>query len=54
MMIDAMIAIMFLFIANFLIVWARQRKKGWLRYLLSTIAFLMLLPAFMFGLRALL
>jgi hypothetical protein len=54
MMIDAMIAMVFLFLANCLSAWARQRKKGWLRFFLSAAAFLMLLPAFLFGLRALL
>ncbi|MGI6125827.1 MAG: DUF2768 family protein [Planifilum sp.] len=54
MMIDAMIAIVLLAFANFLIAWARQRRKGWLRHVLSVVAFLLLIPALMFGLRALL
>ena len=53
-MIDALLAIVFLFLANFLIAWARQRKKGWQRVFLSVVAFLMLFPALLFGLRAML
>lgn len=53
-MFDALIAIVCLLLANVLIVWARQRKKGWQRAILTVTAFLMLLPAILFGLRAML
>ncbi|WP_169713533.1 hypothetical protein [Paludifilum halophilum] len=50
---DAMIAIVLLLVANFMIAWTRQLSRGWVRLLLSIIAVLMLFPAFLFGIRAL-
>lgn len=50
---DAMIAILLLLVANFMIAWTRQLGKGWLRILLSIIAVLLLFPAFLFGIRSL-
>ncbi|QKG84316.1 hypothetical protein GXN76_07400 [Kroppenstedtia pulmonis] len=50
---DAMIAILLLLVANFMIAWTRQLGKGWIRILLSIIAVLLLFPAFLFGIRSL-
>lgn len=50
---DSMIAIGLLILANFLIMLARKRDRGILRFSLSFIAFAMLLPAFLFAVRAL-
>ncbi|MFC4078102.1 DUF2768 family protein [Salinithrix halophila] len=52
-MMDSFIAIVLLLLANFTIVWTRQLSSGWIRVVLSAVAFLMLIPAFLFGLRAL-
>ncbi|GGE11258.1 hypothetical protein GCM10011571_10730 [Marinithermofilum abyssi] len=52
-MMDSMIAIVLLLISNFMIAWTRQVGKGWVRILFSAIAGLLLIPAFLFGLRAL-
>lgn len=50
----ALLAIALMFIANFLIITARRREKGWVRTLLSICAFLLLPPIFFFALIALL
>ncbi|EGK14001.1 hypothetical protein ACFQ49_00285 [Kroppenstedtia eburnea] len=50
---DAMISILLLLIANFTISWTRQLGTGWIRILLSVFAVLLLIPAFLFGFRAL-
>lgn len=50
----ALLAIALMFIANFLIITARRREKGWVRMLLSICAFLLLPPIFFFALIALL
>jgi len=49
---DAMISIILLLAANFMIAWTRQLSTGWVRVVLSIIAVLLLLPAFLFGIRA--
>ncbi|PTM58670.1 hypothetical protein C8J48_1257 [Desmospora activa DSM 45169] len=51
---DALISIMLLLIANFIMAWTRQLSRGWIRVLLMTVAILLLLPAVLFGIRALL
>lgn len=43
-MMYALIAIVLMFLANFLIIYARSRPKGWLRISISIIAFMMLIP----------
>ncbi|SDW58605.1 Protein of unknown function [Marininema mesophilum] len=53
-MMESFIAIVLLLLANFTIVWTRQLSKGWIRVVLSITAFLLLIPAFLFGIRALL
>lgn len=53
-MLDALIAIAFLFLANFILMIARRRERGFFRFLLSLIAFVMLFPAFLFAARAIL
>lgn len=50
---DAMISIILLLVANFMISWTRQLSSGWVRVALSIIAVLLLFPAFLFGFRAL-
>jgi hypothetical protein len=50
---DSMIAIGLLVLANFILMLARKRKRGFLRFTLSFLAFSMLFPAFLFALRAL-
>lgn len=50
----ALLAIALMFVANFLIMTARRREKGWVRTLLSICAFLLLPPIFFFALIALL
>lgn len=50
---DSMIAIGLLILANFIIMLARKRERGFIRVLLSFVAFAMLLPAALFALRAL-
>ncbi|MBE3595074.1 MAG: DUF2768 family protein [Candidatus Carbobacillus altaicus] len=52
-MLDAVIAIFLLFLANLLITIARTKFKGVPRRLLSVSAFLLLIPAFLFAFRAL-
>ncbi|WP_156920539.1 DUF2768 family protein [Thermicanus aegyptius] len=51
-MLDAVIAIFIMFLANLLITFSRSRLQGIGRKVLSSIAFLLLLPAFLFALRA--
>ena len=53
-MVFALLAIALMFAANFLILTARRREKGWVRTLLSIFAFLLLPPIFFFALIALL
>lgn len=50
---DSMIAIGLLILANVLILFARKRERGFIRFTLSFIAFAILFPAFLFALRAL-
>ncbi|SMO42219.1 hypothetical protein [Melghirimyces algeriensis] len=50
---EAMISIILLLVANFMMAWTRQLSTGWIRIVLSIIATLLLLPAFLFGIRAL-
>lgn len=52
-MLFALLAIFLMFVANLLIVTARRRFRGWLRWLLSGIAYLMLIPILLFSLIAL-
>ncbi|WP_147675192.1 DUF2768 family protein [Numidum massiliense] len=52
-MLDAMIAIGLLVVANFLIMLSRQRKRRFFRFILSGAAVCALLPAFLFAVRAL-
>lgn len=53
-MLDAVIAIFFLFIANLTITVARTKLIGLRRRAFSTLAFLLLIPAFLFAVRAVL
>ncbi|MDR6224513.1 hypothetical protein [Desmospora profundinema] len=50
---DAMISIILLLIANFMMAWTRQLSRGWLRVVLTIFAVMLLLPAVLFGIRAL-
>ncbi|MDY0323899.1 MAG: DUF2768 family protein [Candidatus Carbobacillus sp.] len=52
-MLDAVIAIFLLFLANLLLTIARTKLQGVGRRLVSVVAFLLLLPAFLFAFRAL-
>lgn len=52
-MTDSMIAIGLLILANFIIMLARKRERGFVRFSLSFIAFAMLFPALLFAVRAL-
>lgn len=49
---DSVIAIGWLILANFIIMLARKRERGFLRFTLSLIAFSMLFPALLFAIRA--
>lgn len=48
-----MATIFFLILVNFFVAFARQQKKSWLRILLFVIAFVTLIIAALFGIRAL-
>jgi hypothetical protein len=50
---ELMATIFFLILVNFLIAFARQQRKGWLRVFLFFIATMTLLVAILFGIRAL-
>ena len=50
---ETMIAIGLLILANVLITIARGRDRGWLRLLLSVVAFFMLFPALLFAVKGL-
>lgn len=51
-MLDAVIAIFLMFLANLIITIARTRLTGIWRKALSFLAFVLLLPAFLFAFRA--
>ncbi|SHE43638.1 hypothetical protein SAMN05444392_101459 [Seinonella peptonophila] len=51
-MINLMIVITLLILINFLVTLARLQKRKWLRITLFIIAGLLLLPSFLFGLKA--
>lgn len=53
MMLDAVLAIALLFVANFLVTWARTRLSGWPRRVVVAFSFAMLFPAFLLAVRAL-
>jgi hypothetical protein len=53
-MLDALIAIFIMFVANLLITFSRTRLTGFVRRITSIFAFLLLFPALLFILRALL
>jgi hypothetical protein len=50
---DLMATIFLLILVNFFVAFARQQKKGWLRIFLFFVAFVTLLIAILFGIRAL-
>jgi hypothetical protein len=50
---DAMISIILLLVANFMMAWTRQLSRGWVRVCLTILAVMLLLPAILFGIRAL-
>lgn len=51
-MLDAVIAIFLMFLANLIITIARTKLTGVWRKALSLLAFILLLPAFLFAFRA--
>jgi hypothetical protein len=51
-LVDLMIVVTLLVLINFLVAFARQSKRKWLRVTLFSVAFLLLFPALLFGLRA--
>ncbi|SFJ57711.1 hypothetical protein [Thermoflavimicrobium dichotomicum] len=46
-----MVVIVLLIIINLLVTWARLQKRKWLRYLLITIAVILVFPALIMGLK---
>lgn len=51
-MVDLTIVVLLLIFINFLVAFARQQKRKWLRVTLFVFAFISLFPALIFGLRA--
>lgn len=51
-LVDLMIVVTLLVLINFLVAFARQSQRKWLKVTLLSVAFLLLFPAFLFGLRA--